>query len=1147
MTIADRMAKTQADHLLALWLLDERSGATLADSSGNGLDGTNHGATLADTVTPDGQPAPTFDNDYADIYSAGLNTAFDPDTGTLAALIQADDWDAGSTGTAVILGYSSAYFILIQKTATEDVLRCWHVAGGSSAYIDYTVPNLDPMMVVLTWDTDADELRLYINGAEVSGSPDTGLGTWTGSGPLTQDFTNIGRFSSVQPFPWYGMVAVVGVWDCVLTANEIRNIFCAWYFHPYSQKGLFWAYRPTVIFKAQVDATNTVAYGMVSGTSITQHIYFQSVTLGAYDDVRAEMTILCGSTPGGDDYGRTRLRGYGTGEHGNYLSVWVSPNIHDGELYLPDEAYLTVLLDYRVFAKTPYASGASYYFDGDQVSVGYVPDPVANAGPPVMEEIDTDGKIRVYLDASESYAGDVRNVLGGLTANLIDTDADLSVSSTGLGDKANLIDGDTGTLWASSTATEGEYILYDFGEAVRLRVYSMYAGGNPAPNRWYVRYRDDPAEPWRVAGHEMAQSDWVATPQTKTFYLQDVGAHRYWQWYFLVVNPGGAYYRVYELEGYAEDRDAGSSPWTWDVADGDIISGAVTDETLTVDFEGGHRFVTLAVNDNKAGSYPGGVHYKSVLAWSDDTHYYDLSGVTESASEIEAGYPASNAADEDHDTYWRTQNSTYSGWLKFQFASSLRYITGYALSFPASLSDDNAMYTWTFDGSQDDSNWDTLDTQTAWTGFSTAGYHEFDLDFPVGYEYYRLNVTTIKDASGTNFLVVGEMALYSDQGVLQPQITASRLTADESGQEFAATLHAPISLDDYPPGTRVMYDEQERFLNAVGPLPGASKYLNRAPKFWGFLDTEPNEAQGTLEGTRLLTSIVALDVGKRLQQVVGYNIGLERDENPTYAYQMRRATMDTVAQLIVTYCTNAAFLTDFFWSMFAEHYGFGVYDFTGNAPYVQADNACQATAMRFTCNKYGQLRMVPDLQLRSSDQRSYWGTLWATLDGADILRLRETHQRSSRFHWLWGKGIKQYALDADDGSFSVTPYQCVVPGEAPGQGVGLLDMGHQLVLDQDELNEREGNRYAVRMNAPHTHVQVEIAHRGDNGFDPAEVDRWITLTITENEAPTRGWVMTDQAFLITRIETQHYPDKGTKSVHWTLEAYRSGRPAVTVS
>lgn len=100
---------------------------------------------------------------------------------------------------------------------------------------------------------------------------------------------------------------------------------------------------PPAIFKARVNMPST-SYPVT-------HITYDGVTLGAFADIIPDMTLLLGTTDGADNLGRVRVQNVATG---TLIAVGrISQGIEDGTLDILDNAYITVLDDYRVWSKIP--------------------------------------------------------------------------------------------------------------------------------------------------------------------------------------------------------------------------------------------------------------------------------------------------------------------------------------------------------------------------------------------------------------------------------------------------------------------------------------------------------------------------------------------------------------------------------------------------------------------------------------------------------------------------------------------------------------------------------------------------------------------------------------------------------------------------
>jgi len=140
-------------------------------------------------------------------------------------------------------------------------------------------------------------------------------------------------------------------------------------------------------------------------------ITYDTVTVGSYTQVYRGMTVLLGTTPGGDDLGRQRIRKSPTS---TLLRVGRSSRGNgDGQLNPQDNAYITVLWDHRVWAKIPYIDPDGEVFKDSDVppddsnNYGLYPHPVANASAGFAGTIDPiTGLVTVDFDATNSFQFD---------------------------------------------------------------------------------------------------------------------------------------------------------------------------------------------------------------------------------------------------------------------------------------------------------------------------------------------------------------------------------------------------------------------------------------------------------------------------------------------------------------------------------------------------------------------------------------------------------------------------------------------------------------------------------------------------------------------------------------------------------------------
>lgn len=214
---------------IAYWKLDETAGGTAADSSGNGHSGSYSGVTLNGATWVDGSPAPSFDgvNDFVNIYSAGLNSAYTANEVTWFAWIQVNsvgNW-TDTTINKVIKFATANGDGAIDTTGFSNTLRFTRSTypGGSLQTFNYTGTGAPTTFVpvALTQSLSANELKGYLSGSQV-GATQTGLTSWGGSLLSTQTLIGASATSGAQP--WHGSIAHVAVFDYALSASQIALI-----------------------------------------------------------------------------------------------------------------------------------------------------------------------------------------------------------------------------------------------------------------------------------------------------------------------------------------------------------------------------------------------------------------------------------------------------------------------------------------------------------------------------------------------------------------------------------------------------------------------------------------------------------------------------------------------------------------------------------------------------------------------------------------------------------------------------------------------------------------------------------------------------------------------------------------------------------
>lgn len=218
-----------------------------------------------------------------------------------------------------------------------------------------------------------------------------------------------------------------------------------------------------------------------------------------------------------------------------------------------------------------------------------------------------------------------------------------------------------------------------------------------------------------------------------------------------------------------------------------------TDAIALVDYAQDDTYDAIFVNDNHYANYlaPG-----IDAAANDDTVNRCTNG-TASASSYQTGFTASNAFDENDGTQW-IANSTQTGWLQYNLGTGVRikatkysihgYVSG-QVQIPGS---------WDFQGSNDGTNWTTLDSRSGETPIGTTEYTI--TGNTTYYQYYRLG--NIVSTNGVGSLACGELRIYG------AQLIAPAINVDFKAGTNAQTVSSlfPDTYNNTPVGKTVDTD-----------------------------------------------------------------------------------------------------------------------------------------------------------------------------------------------------------------------------------------------------------------------------------------------------------------------------------------------------
>lgn len=204
-------------------------------------------------------------------------------------------------------------------------------------------------------------------------------------------------------------------------------------------------HTPAAIFKARANMPGTITYPITS-------LVFDTVTVGAFGDVFFDMTLLLGSTEGADDLGRTRVQNNATST--TIPLMRTSQGVEDGELTIVDNAYITVLDDFRVWSKIPsFSEDGTIQYKDTVVPVGTFTagdePPIANCGPG-FAGFTSAGIITVQFVGTNSIA-----IADGATISTYNWDVDDGTITVGTSASSTITATfPAGFRWVSLTVTD---------------------------------------------------------------------------------------------------------------------------------------------------------------------------------------------------------------------------------------------------------------------------------------------------------------------------------------------------------------------------------------------------------------------------------------------------------------------------------------------------------------------------------------------------------------------------------------------------------------------------------------------------------------------------------------------------------------------
>lgn len=211
---------------IGYWPLGELSGNAAICPFNAALNGAYTGVAFNYPGIGDGRSAPFWDgaNDYCNVYTAGLASAFNALAGTVMIWLRvasASVWADGVQRVVLRLAADNNNEIGINKQTAANTLRAYYRAASTTSAATFTTNTLDWLCYGLTWDKAADQVKQYANGVQ-QGATVTGLQTWTGA--LGSTICNLGALITTPTNVWSGTLAHAAVWGKALSANVMAAL-----------------------------------------------------------------------------------------------------------------------------------------------------------------------------------------------------------------------------------------------------------------------------------------------------------------------------------------------------------------------------------------------------------------------------------------------------------------------------------------------------------------------------------------------------------------------------------------------------------------------------------------------------------------------------------------------------------------------------------------------------------------------------------------------------------------------------------------------------------------------------------------------------------------------------------------------------------
>lgn len=216
---------------IAYWPLNDASGSAAVNQVSAALNGAYTACTLAQSQPPFTAPLWDGATSYCNIYSAGLNTAWNRDETSFALWVKpsgAGVWTDGVLRFALYLattpGSTDALYFY-KNSANNQAILGFRI-GGTTEQVTLSGQSWTSWThIAVTGSKTADQMKAFVNGAQV-GATQTTLGVKTANA-LGSTLCCVGSGTTAPANVWSGWLAHAAIWNRPLTPTEVANLY-AW-------------------------------------------------------------------------------------------------------------------------------------------------------------------------------------------------------------------------------------------------------------------------------------------------------------------------------------------------------------------------------------------------------------------------------------------------------------------------------------------------------------------------------------------------------------------------------------------------------------------------------------------------------------------------------------------------------------------------------------------------------------------------------------------------------------------------------------------------------------------------------------------------------------------------------------------------------